>query len=534
MKSKFLHISLFVCLLIYIPSLSFAATYYMRADGKADSKANATSCSSAAKAMNVADHNREIFKPGDKIILCEDGGIYSTGLNTPSPGVTYSPAESDDIVFEGPGKGNAIIIDEDNITIQLGNGRSFEVKKWGDDTGEQIRITNKCDSAIVDGLIVHDSDGAAIGVEGNSTNAIIKNCKLYECGNGTEDEVVTFAGGATNCILQHSEIYGNSMRGIDGVLVSDAYYITIQYNFIHTLIYNVGEGAEQGVDIKGGSHHVYVQYNYFKDILRSGGVIVHSPYSDVHDIHIIGNKFENCRSYGVNLYPRKGHDAYNIYIVNNLFTGIEETPIKLSSAQAGDNWSNTHVINNTVVDCAVTSGNYLISINGASSEHGINSIKNNIFNENINGKSLRLLSDNDGSGKYTIVNYNRFYDSDGTAQCEDSDGKWQSCDSETVGSHNEIFSTKFIYRSNILATENNITPAEALNIIYSDGLSEDTDWSNVLDGSIYIVNRNNYNSGKWGKGAVVYGSSNSNKNPPSTYIQNPPRNLRLKTGSSGR
>jgi hypothetical protein len=144
-----------------------------------------------------------------------------------------------------------------------------------------------------------------------------------------------------------------------------------------------------------------------------------------------------------------------------------------------------------------------------------------------------LLSDNDGSGKFTNVDYNRFYDSDGTAQCEDSNGKWYSCDSETVGSHNEIVSTNFMHRSNILATESNITPAEALDMIYSDGLSEKTDWSNVLKGAVYIANRNKYNSGKWGKGAVVYGSSNSIKNPPSTTIQNPPPNLRVKPGSSG-
>lgn len=533
MKSKYLNLLLFVFLLIYIPSLSVAATYYMRSDGRAGSKAEATSCSAAEKAMNVGIHNREVFKSGDKIILCEDGGAYTTGLNTPSPGVTYSPADGDDIVFEGPGNGNAILIDEDNIALQLGNGGTFEVKKWGDDTGEQVKITNKSDSALIDGLIIHDSDGAAIGVGGNSSNAIIKNCKLFDCGNGTEDELVTFAGGATNCILQQSELYGNSLRGIDGVLVSDAYYITIQYNFIHTLIFNVGEGAEQGVDIKGGSHHVYVQYNYFKDISRSGGVIVHSPYSDVHDIYIIGNKFENCKRYGVNLYPRKGHDAYNIYIANNLFVGIEETPIKLSSAQAGDNWSNTHVINNTIVDCAKTSGNYLISMSGASAEHGTNSIKNNIFNENIHETSLRLLYDNDGSGKYTRVDYNRFYDSDGTAQCEDANGKWQNCDSDLVGSHNEIFQTKFIYRSNILATESNITPAETLSIIYSTGLSEATDWSKVLKGSIFVANRNNYNSGKWGKGAVVFGSSNKIQIMPSTSIKNPPLNLRIKTGSNG-
>jgi hypothetical protein len=62
-------------------------TYYMRADGTAATRARATGPSSdPANCMNVSVHNGETFTPGDTILLCGDGGPFTSQIRVPSSG----------------------------------------------------------------------------------------------------------------------------------------------------------------------------------------------------------------------------------------------------------------------------------------------------------------------------------------------------------------------------------------------------------------------------------------------------------------
>lgn len=89
---------LFVLYCVSACGVASAEDYYMRFDGKASSKSEATSCASADTAMSVETHNEEKFLPGDVINLCDSGGVYKTSIVAPSSGsdgkpITYKNAD---------------------------------------------------------------------------------------------------------------------------------------------------------------------------------------------------------------------------------------------------------------------------------------------------------------------------------------------------------------------------------------------------------------------------------------------------------
>lgn len=84
---------------ISISTTVSANTYYVRADGTASSKANATGCTSPTTAMNPDRHNVESFAPGDLIILCSEGGVIRSSVYPPSGGRRDAP-----IIYDGRGK----------------------------------------------------------------------------------------------------------------------------------------------------------------------------------------------------------------------------------------------------------------------------------------------------------------------------------------------------------------------------------------------------------------------------------------------
>ena len=540
MKIRILALLSGLLLSMTYPVLSLAATYYMRSDGSAVDKALASGCGSASTAMNATTHNKATFSAGDKIILCDDGGTYTIGLNTPSAGATYQVADGDHVVLEGNYSGFAFDIDENNVSVQRSSGNLLEIRQFGSDTSNQIKITG--DRVTIDGLTIHDSDGGAISVGGNSEGVIIRNSVMYDCGNGTEDEFIAFTGDSHDWKVQYCEIYGNASRGIDGITLSSTYNGTIEFNYIHDIIFSGGEGGEQAIDIKQSSHNITVSYNHIKNIRDSGGMIVHSQYGDIYAIDIIGNWFDNCRDYGVLIFPRDGYDVYDVDIRANIFSDTDKSALSLTSKAAGDNWYQVRVYNNTFVNNGKNYGTGAcpLLINGASTQKRTtgsgsdtvsNIIKNNIFHERIYGTSRDLMYDNDSSGKYVIIAFNRFYDGNGTARCK-YQGTWYDCNSGSIGSNNEISSTNFENSLSGFATSINVMPAEKLDTGNAEGLDEDTNWGRVTKGEVYPANRDNFNSGAWGKGAVIYGSSSSNNLPPRTSIQNPPRNLRFKKGET--
>ena len=97
-----------------ITGLASATTYHIRADGTA-SKATAVSCGSSETAMSVSTANGVIFSPGDRIILCSEGGVFRTTLYLSSGGAPGQPITYD-------GRQTAVLSGSDLVTGWTSNG----------------------------------------------------------------------------------------------------------------------------------------------------------------------------------------------------------------------------------------------------------------------------------------------------------------------------------------------------------------------------------------------------------------------------
>lgn len=168
-----------IILIILFASPVFSATYYMRADGAAASKAGATSCGSASTAMSVALHNAETFTAGDTINLCDDGGDYTSYFILPSSGtsgnvITYQAASGDSPIIRG---------DYTTITGTFTNttGNEYSIP-W---VSEPTEIYNG-DTQLKGGIINYNASWTALGPEWKSgTNCKWRPTYLIEDPTGT-------------------------------------------------------------------------------------------------------------------------------------------------------------------------------------------------------------------------------------------------------------------------------------------------------------------------------------------------------------
>jgi hypothetical protein len=74
-----------------VGSVVTGPTYYVRADGTAATKEDATSDAAAATSMNVTVHNAETFTGPCSIIISDSGGVYRERISPPSSGSAGSP-----------------------------------------------------------------------------------------------------------------------------------------------------------------------------------------------------------------------------------------------------------------------------------------------------------------------------------------------------------------------------------------------------------------------------------------------------------
>lgn len=88
---------------------SDAATIHVRADGLADSGLSAMSCASPGTALNISDLPVQDFQPGDRIILCHEGGVFRSPLYLDKGGTAESP-----IIYDG--RGTAVFAASDLVS----------------------------------------------------------------------------------------------------------------------------------------------------------------------------------------------------------------------------------------------------------------------------------------------------------------------------------------------------------------------------------------------------------------------------------
>jgi hypothetical protein len=522
MKKTFLY----TLLILLVANSSFAATYYMRSDGTAANKEAATSCSAANTSMDETEHNSESFSSSDIIELCDDGGSYTTALviSTASNGVTYQVA-SGDVVLITATSGYSIDIAADNVTLQIGSGTSWTIANSGG-TDNMVRLHDASGSSsngVIDGLwFGPDATEGCLKVD-NADNWTIKNNRFWNCGNnaGSEDENIAVFGTADTIYFEYNDFKGDVSVGDAFLISGNAHDIHIRYNNFHDWTFDDcgGECSEQFIDVKDEVYNIYIYGNLFDTTVNYQAILFHNANSagslddpTIRDIYVYGNMFKNNTQGGINVWARNNRDIEGIYIFSNIF--FESSPsyaVQMTGGGSGEP-SNFHIFNNTILDTSGTS-NYPIVLSDGGIEAGANSIKNNIVENNTQASNVRLLWSN-GVATATTT-YGRWYDLDGTAKCYDNDGTERDCDdAANFGANNEISQTTFTTRAAgaDLSTASNITPAEdigALCTLCDLGIKEGYDFSSVGiggSGAVELVSRDNYNSGAWGKGAVVYGS----------------------------
>jgi hypothetical protein len=141
------------------PDQAWSKAYYMRADGMASNKADATSCSSTSTAMSVSTHNKSTFSPGDVIYLCSNGGQYKENIVAPSSGALRHPITYTNAPGHTPVCDNTGTISDHSVTgwSEMGGGvyrsRGYGQVLFEDD----IALPKASSSACIDGYWYYDT-----------------------------------------------------------------------------------------------------------------------------------------------------------------------------------------------------------------------------------------------------------------------------------------------------------------------------------------------------------------------------------------
>jgi hypothetical protein len=322
---------LLAILIILLSSPVWAANYYMREDGNAANKVAATACGAVGTAMSVATHNEESFGT-DTVYLCNDGGNFTTLINTPSNGVTYDGqpgAQASKSVIAVASGTHSFQVDTDNVTVQNlkgvapddANGRmAFYCVDGGDncafDNIEATAVTSPSNTGHIGvrlsatggivknstlthltiGVKVQGSAGYSITIEDNTihtmdvglaanadcisfssdanvdyqSNAVVRRNTMYD----SPDDFIDLYK-SSNVIVEHNTITGNTIDGGEGNGIklgydSDATGNIVRYNTVHDLN---GDGANYGI-ITGpsGGHQIYknLLYDMVSGIMTNG------------------------------------------------------------------------------------------------------------------------------------------------------------------------------------------------------------------------------------------------------------------------
>ena len=370
-------IGLIVVFLLLAQS-SFAATYYMRADGTAANKAAATSCSAAATAMTIATHDAETFSVGDIITFCGDsvGGKHRAEMDIPSSGssgspITYNCANPPctisgaDIAsgwsaIDGNGEyyigGLSIVYVgvEDDIYMNQGTVGSLSAGTWGWDAINSRFYYKPSSGVATDHVVEYGVRGHAI--EANLKNYLILDGLTVTAPNFNWDAAFRAAlalGGCDNVIVRNVNAYNSPMSGItaigsngypswDGTPSSN---ITVDY----CNIWSCGAwGIRFEMDVATGkisNNHIWdIGKDHYRLTDDMHGIDVDSS----SDVIVEHNVVHNCGNAGIALGDKKG---FGIYVGTTIGQGDTGTSTvrhnhTYDNFQRGINISNTTGVTN--------------------------------------------------------------------------------------------------------------------------------------------------------------------------------------------
>ena len=513
--------------------------------------------------MSIAEHNTNgSFTGGDIIILCHQGGPFGSSdlLSIPNSGTV-----SQQIIYRGeanPGSNwhwsgslyqdasdNAIsasgknYITVENLKIRYmtagivfgnyGDGiiiQNNEIQ-WCIYNAAAIRSADNENSCVDNGGLDADcSDDAEIldntfycnGVgdgheqlELDSTyNATVSGNHIY-CTDVDNDTTYP-------CVSTRAGSPGPFNAGIDGILTYDSLNAVIEYNKIgdhrkeQRSCSGIGEATsddgENAIDMKSMGRHD-IRYNELFGTTNSIEGLIHFHYcgaASSDDLRIYGNWFHDTDSDtgAIAVWPQNTSVCRDIKIWSNIFSNIPKFGI---STTGGSDTQNVEIYNNSFYEVGGTGASSHVPVY-ATASGGTNKIKNNLLEETDNSNNIFF----DIPSSWESTN-NKAYDSSGTEQVDLGSGSEAFSGHDGSSTNIEGSSTDFDNASNNdFSTSSNVGTAADLGDSYDIGLDEDTVWANVLQGSgaIIAADRDNFNSGTWGMGAYVYGSSVAS--PPET------------------
>lgn len=259
-------VTFFIVLITLFPSLSFAEIYYLRADGSASNKGNATGpCGSRSKTMNLSTHNRSTFSAGDVIKVCDDsGGFYKTEFIPPSSGskenyITYKAEEGDTPVFKDRLRGVDLTNGQDSLKFV---GLTFKNSTYGwASLGSGSKPRNdyiwfdRCTFSITQswyGIFIDDSDHGRITNCNFLDAPVANNCKYWD------SECTDFFNAGKelpndcDCASAPADVIGVRLNG------ASAHYWIIEGN-------TFGNSSHASINMHDGIKYSVIRNNKFRN-----------------------------------------------------------------------------------------------------------------------------------------------------------------------------------------------------------------------------------------------------------------------------
>jgi parallel beta-helix repeat protein len=386
-----------VVVFLFITWAGNAINYYVSNSGN-DSKEGTTQ---ETAWRTISKVNNTKFAPGDQILF-ERGGVWREQLKISSSGASGNP-----IIFDAYGSGNNPVIDGADVITEMTSVGSNIWQKTGITIQPNVMYLNKtvgypktslvaCTSkgnwfwdSVSNTFYIYSESDPSGSVELGQRKALINvsnrdNITLSSLTiqHSNEKSVPTdqdFGSGAVlqnggdNLIIASCTIQKNGFFGVRTVNSS-------QLTFKNNVFYRNGEGNKNGsnVHISGNNDSDIVFANNISTHSGKDGLMIvgSSKTSDIHNIEIYGNTFNNNNAAGLYLIRTKNATIYNNTFDSNgdAIDTSEDYAIGIQSSDNVDIYENT--ITNQLHNDAIQI--YADADAGSGSAHNVSIYKNSI------------------------------------------------------------------------------------------------------------------------------------------------------------
>ncbi|RUM93012.1 MAG: hypothetical protein DSZ28_09055 [Thiothrix sp.] len=260
---------------------------------------------SMGDAFKTITHASEIAKPGDVVVVSK--GEYSERVVIKKSGTPGNP-----IKFYAE---KGVIIDGTNVP-------DWRDIAGGGDGGGLIDLKNK-DHIVLSGFEVRHSKWAGISID-SSDDIIVKSSKTNDTKSSgiyvVESNTVTIGGNKVSGTKEDGNEVDQACNGgtEEAISIVHSNAIDVGYNEVHdSKGGNADDIGGEGIDIKAGSHDVYVFNNNVHDNPKIG-IYIDAWNEPTHTIRVYNNRVHGIQANGISLASEKSGKLSNVKVYNNL------------------------------------------------------------------------------------------------------------------------------------------------------------------------------------------------------------------------